>query len=121
MFATGTCPGVQLGNQCCIGVQPEGVLTWVLFLFVAFMLCFRRVGVVLVCQVVDRGYGLIICSVAYNYIPRWREGRGGVGICVRRGHREAGLVFTLSAHPAVQVGGQHCEMGIASLGTELCW
>ena len=32
---------------------------------------------------------------------------------------DAGLAFTLGAHPGVQLGGQHCEMGVAGRGTHL--
>jgi len=33
--------------------------------------------------------------------------------------RDTGLAFMLGAHPGVQLGSQHCEMGVAGWGTHL--
>ena len=64
---------------------------------------------------------LVVRIVVYAHnIPRRRgKGRGGVGVRVHSGYREARVVFTLGAHPGVQVGGQHLEESIAGWGTHL--
>ncbi len=63
---------------------------------------------------------LVVRIVVYAHIPRRRgEGRGGVGVRVHSGYREARVAFTLGAHPGVQVGGQHLEESVAGRGTHL--
>jgi len=63
-------------------------------------------------HLLGRGHGLVVRGVAYNHIPRQREGRGGVGVLFRRGHR-GGCAHTW------WLGSQHCKMGVAGMGTHL--
>jgi len=90
----------------------RGVLTWVLLLFVAFVLRFRWL-----CLFV--GSWLSSTALCTTTSPDGGRVEVGQAFAFTGVTREAGLAFMLGARPAVQLGGQHCEMGVAGPGTDL--